>query len=90
MKDGIDAILQRSQAEYLEKILPARDHLLASMEQFAREKDHPIADPEVAQLIRVLLRLKRPRHLIEVGTNIGYSVIVMGRELDRTAVLESV
>ncbi len=90
MKDRIDAILQRSQAEYLETLLPGRDPLLASIEKFAEEMGHPIADPEVAQLMRVLLRLKRPRHVIEVGTNIGYSVIVMGRELDTSAVLETV
>jgi caffeoyl-CoA O-methyltransferase len=90
MKDRIDAILQRSQAEYLEKLLPARDPLLASMERFAEEDGHPIADPEVAQLMRALVRLKRPRHVIEVGTNIGYSVIVMGRELESAAVLETV
>lgn len=90
MKDSIDAILQRSQAEYLQTLLPGRDPLLASIEKFAGEMGHPIADPEVAQLMRVLLRLKRPRHVIEVGTNIGYSVIVMGRELDTSAVLETV
>jgi predicted O-methyltransferase YrrM len=90
MKNRIDDILQRSQAEYLGTILPQRDALLASVEKFAEENGHPIADPEVAQLIRVLLRLKRPRHVIEVGTNIGYSVIVIGRELETSAVVETV
>ncbi len=90
MKNRIDDILHRSQAEYLDSLLPPRDALLESMEKFASENDHPIADPEVAQLMRVLVRLKRPRRVIEVGTNIGYSVIVMGRELGREAVLETV
>ena len=48
MKLRIDAILQRSQAEYLDSILPPRDALLARMEEFAAEHNHPIADPEVA------------------------------------------
>lgn len=90
MKDRIDAILRRNQAEYLESIQPDRDALLERMEKFAAENDHPIADPEVAQLIRALVRMKRPRRVIEVGTNIGYSVIVMGRECDADAVVETI
>ncbi len=90
MKDKIDAILQRDQARYLESILPPRDALLARMERFAAENGHPIADPEVAQLMRVLVRTKRPRRIIEVGTNIGYSVIVMGSELDKDATIETI
>jgi caffeoyl-CoA O-methyltransferase len=90
MKDRIDAILRRNQAEYLENLLPPRDALLEHIEKFAGENDHPIADPEVAQLVRSLVRMKRPRRLIEVGTNIGYSVIVMGRECDADAVVETI
>jgi predicted O-methyltransferase YrrM len=90
MKDRIDAILRRNQAEYLDNLLPPRDALLEHIEKFAGENDQPIADPEVAQLVRSLVRMKRPRRLIEVGTNIGYSVIVMGRECDADAVVETI
>jgi caffeoyl-CoA O-methyltransferase len=90
MKDRMDAILRRNQAEYLDSLLPARDALLERMEKFAAENDHPIADPEVAQLIRGLVRMKRPRRVLEVGTNIGYSVIVIGRECDSEVVVETI
>jgi len=90
MKQRIDAILQRSQAEYLDSILPPRDALLARMEEFAAEHNHPIADPEVAQLIRALIHTKKPQHIIEVGTNIGYSVVVMGREVESSATIETI
>lgn len=90
MKDRLDAILRRNQAEYLDSILPPRDALLERMEKFADEYGHPIADPEVAQLMRALVRTKRPRRLIEVGTNIGYSVIVMGRECGPESVVETI
>ncbi len=90
MKDRIDAILRRNQAEYLESLLPPRDALLEHIEKFADENDHPIADPEVAQLMRVLVRTKRPRRVLEVGTNIGYSVINIGRECEPDVVLETI
>jgi caffeoyl-CoA O-methyltransferase len=90
MKDRMDAILRRNQAEYLDSILPPRDALLEHMEKFAEENDHPIADAEVAQLLRGLVRMKKPRRVLEVGTNIGYSVIVMGRECGPEAVVETI
>jgi len=90
MKDRPDAILQKEQARYLDSILPPRDALLERMEKFAAENNHPIADPEVAQLMRILVRTKKPRRIIEVGTNIGYWVIVMGRECGPDATLETI
>jgi predicted O-methyltransferase YrrM len=90
MKARLDAILQPAQASYLDTLLPQRDALLARIEAYAAEHGHPIADPEVAQTIRVLLRARQPLHLLEVGTNIGYSVIVMGREVAAAAVLETI
>ena len=90
MKDRIDAILRRNQAEYLDSLLPPRDALLEQMEKFAEENAHPIADPEVAQLLRGLVRIKRPRRALEVGTNIGYSVIVIGRECGPESVVETI
>src|SRR5437764_15112936 len=90
MKAGIDKILQRTQAEYLDSLTPPRDALLARIEEYAAEHNHPIADPEVAQVERILVRALRPKRIVEVGTNIGYSVIVMGRECGRESVLETI
>src|SRR5436190_16812015 len=90
MKAGTDKILQRVQAEYVDTLLPPRDALLARIEEYAEERGQPIADPEVAQIERILVRALRPKHIIEVGTNIGYSVIVMGRECGPEAVLETI
>ncbi|MEO8033879.1 MAG: O-methyltransferase [Acidobacteriota bacterium] len=90
MKDRADAILRPAQARYLDSILPLRDGLLERIESFAAEHGHPIADPEVAQLMRVLIRTRRPKRIVEIGTNIGYSVIVMGRELPADGVVETI
>ncbi len=90
MKSRTDQVIKRVQAEYLDTLLPARDALLARMEAFAAEHNHPIADPEVGQLMKLLVRAKNPKHLIEVGTNIGYSVVVLGRECGAEAVIETI
>lgn len=90
MKDRVDAILRRSQAEYLDTLVPPRDALLERVEKYATEHRQPIADPEVAQLVRILIAIKKPRRILEVGTNIGYSVIVMGRAAGAGAVVETI
>jgi caffeoyl-CoA O-methyltransferase len=90
MKSRTDQVIKLVQAEYLDRLLPARDALLARMEAFAAEHNHPIADPEVGQLMKLLVRAKNPKHLIEVGTNIGYSVIVLGRECGAESVIETI
>jgi caffeoyl-CoA O-methyltransferase len=90
MKSRTDQVIKRVQAEYLDTLLPPRDALLERMEAFAAEHNHPIADPEVGQLMRILVRAKQPKHLIEVGTNIGYSVVILGRECAANAVIETI
>jgi caffeoyl-CoA O-methyltransferase len=90
VKSRPDAIIHADQARYLDALLPPRDELLSEMEAYASRNRQPIADPEVAQLMRMLVRLQRPRRLLEIGTNIGYSVVVLGRELDAGAVLETI
>lgn len=90
MKRRADAILKPAQADYLDKLTPSRDPLLQRIEEFAAKHNHPIADAEVAQLERILVRATAPRHILEVGTNIGYSVVVMGRECGRETTLETI
>lgn len=90
MKSSIDAILQREQAIYLDSLVPPSDALLLEMERMAGDEGQPIADREVAQLLRILVRLRSPRRVLEIGTNIGYSVVVMGREMDGGSTLESI
>ena len=90
MKSRADAILRPAQAAYLDTLTAERDPLLSRMEDFAAKNNHPIADPEVAQLLRILVRAAKPKRILEVGTNIGYSVVVMGRECGAGAVLETI
>ena len=90
MRDRPDAILQRAQADYLDGILPPADPLLAEMEERAAAEGQPIADRDLAQLLRTLVKLRKPRRVLEIGTNIGYAVVVMGRELEDGALLETI
>ena len=75
MKAKLDAIIKLEQAEYLDKLLPASDELLAEMESYAAEHRVPIADREVARFIEITARAINARRALECGMAIGYSVI---------------
>lgn len=75
MKAKLDAILKTEQAEYLDKLLPASDDLLAEMESYAAEHRVPIADREVARFLEISARAANAKLALECGMAIGYSVI---------------
>lgn len=63
--------------DYIRSLLPINDSNLVSMEEYARLNHIPIIEPEVAQFLKVLLKIKKPINILEIGTAIGYSAIVM-------------
>jgi len=75
MKAKLDAIIRLEQAEYLDRLLPASDELLAEMESYAAEHRVPIADREVALFLEITARAIKARRALECGMAIGYSVI---------------
>ncbi|MFN2480051.1 MAG: O-methyltransferase, partial [Pyrinomonadaceae bacterium] len=79
MKARLDAIIRREQAEYLERLHPASDGLLAEMEAHAAAHKVPIADREVARFLEITARSIRARRALEIGMAIGYSVISLLR-----------
>lgn len=62
--------------EYIRGIIPVSDKIFHELEEYALENNVPIIEPEVAQFIRVIVKLTKPMKILEVGTAIGYSAIV--------------
>lgn len=81
MKAKLDAILQRDQAEYLDRLLPPSEGLMAEMEQYAAEHRVPIADREVALFLEITARAIKAKRALECGMAIGYSVIHLARAM---------
>lgn len=75
MRARLDAIIQREQAEYLDRLLPESTGLLAEMEAYAAEHRVPIADREVALFLEITARAIKARRVLEIGMAISYSVI---------------
>ena len=50
---------------------------LNELEHYARETGVPIVRTEMQNFLKVMLKLKRPRAILEVGTAIGFSSLLM-------------
>jgi predicted O-methyltransferase YrrM len=90
MKARIDAIIQREQAEYLDRLLPPGDPLLAEMEAYAAEHRVPIADREVARFLEITARATGARKALEIGMAIGYSVVHLARGMGEQGLIVTI
>ena len=59
--------------------------ILREIEKRANSEFLPIVGPEKGQVIAETIRKAKPKRVLEVGTLIGYSAILMGKELDSDA-----
>jgi predicted O-methyltransferase YrrM len=67
--------------EYIRGTIRQSSGLLKELEIYASEHHVPIVTPEVARLLIVLGRLVKPHRILEIGTAIGYSSILMSEIL---------
>ena len=59
------------------------DQILKEIEEKAEIEFMPIVGSERGRVLAEEVRKVKPKHILEVGTLIGYSAILMGRELDK-------
>lgn len=69
--------------EYIREVIPQSSDFLKKMEEYADTNHVPIIHPEVAQFLRVLIKIKKPKNILEIGTAIGYSALVMAESMGK-------
>lgn len=65
--------------KYLRSLIPEREGILKELEEFAKENRVPIIQKEGAKFLEFMVSMKKPKKILELGTAIGYSSIVMNR-----------
>ena len=50
---------------------------LSVLEQYSRENNVPIIRPQMQSLLRLLITWGRPMRILEVGTAVGFSALLM-------------
>ena len=76
--------------DYIRNTIKGSDGLLAELESFASEHHVPIIQPEVARLLKVIGLTLKPKRILEVGTAIGYSTILLSTVLEPEGKIDTV
>ena len=66
---------------YLRTIQPHYDGVLGEIEKESRDAQVPVIPHETARLLSVLLTMKKPKNILEVGTAVAFSSGLMSRYL---------
>ena len=63
--------------DYLYSLEPEPDERLEELRAYAEKERVPIIRRETESFLRTLIRARDPKHILEIGTAIGYSALVM-------------
>ena len=98
---GTDSACERD-LEYLERIHPPIDEIMADLERQGRDAGIPIVDRETGRFLSVLVSATGAANILEIGTAFGHSTLWMARaqgaggkivtidpDKDRTAIANS-
>ncbi len=68
--------------DYIDSLIPANSRLIEEIRKEAVDMQMPIIRRDGEQLLRTILRLRRPKRILEIGTCVGYSAIIMADSTD--------
>lgn len=70
---------------YIRSLDRGENEQIRAMEQEALADNIPIIRKETAALLRVLLRMKKPQRLLEIGAAVGFSSILMSEYISESS-----
>lgn len=73
--------------KFIRQLFNTKEGMLRDIENYADENFIPIVKPEVARFLETIVKIKHPKNILEVGTAIGYSSIVMLKAYEKARVL---
>jgi len=61
------------------------DKLLTTMEEYAAKRQIPVIEPDIAALLATTVANRKPSAILEIGTAIGYSALIMANQMPQAA-----
>lgn len=75
---------------YIESVIPENQGILKEIEDYGIDNQVPIITKDVEQLLKTILAIKKPKYILELGTAIGYSAILMASQTDEDTKIISI
>lgn len=75
--------------EYLRGLLSENNKVLIELELYAEENNVPIVQKETARFLELMVSIQKPKKILELGTAIGYSAILMSEAMNNNVSITS-
>ena len=69
-------------SKYIRVLQPPYEGVLSEIQEEAIDNDVPIVPHEVARFLSVILTMKKPKNILEIGTAVGFSASLMSKYLE--------
>lgn len=73
--------------QYIRGLIPQSEGILKELECFAQENSVPIIQKEVGKFLELMINIKKPAKILELGTAIGYSAILMQQSSENSEIV---
>lgn len=77
-----EKIVQQHVKDYMDELMPPHQGLLKELEDYAEARGIPIIQREVGELLKVLIKTAGAKKILEIGTAIGYSALLMAQAME--------
>ncbi|MDO5718033.1 MAG: O-methyltransferase [Tissierellia bacterium] len=71
---------------YLRGLYENNDPFLTELRRYAEENEIPIIERESLAVLELMVAMKKPKEILEIGTAIGYSTIAMAKSFDKSII----
>ena len=79
----MNGIKENEVNEFLREIQPRCKGTLGKIQQECIDEQVPMIPPETAKLLGVILQIKKPKRILEIGTAVGFSACFMSQYLPK-------
>ncbi|AYD40132.1 O-methyltransferase [Clostridium fermenticellae] len=76
--------------KYIQSLIEDNIGVLKELEMYASENSVPIIHREVAKFLELMIHIKKPSRILELGTAIGYSSILMSLASNNKAKIDTI
>ena len=83
-------IVEEHVRAYINSLNPEEESFVASLEKKAHENHVPIIREEMREYLRLLVTMTKPQKILEIGTAIGYSAIIMHEKQPEGGVITTI
>jgi predicted O-methyltransferase YrrM len=75
---------------FLSGLIKHNDPLLVEMREYAESRHIPIVVPESARFLETICSISKPGKILEIGTAIGYSSIIIAKVLNSECIIDTI